>query len=67
MTAESFAEINRYLDETDNAEDAVPFGDLAQAAEEAKLELKRRGVPEDKAWPRGVCPRASDNAPVSNE
>jgi hypothetical protein len=47
VTAEIFAEINRYLDETDNAEDAVPFGDLAQAAEEAKLELKRRGVPEN--------------------
>lgn len=47
VTAEMFAEINRYLDETDNAEDAVPFGDLAQAAQEAKLELKRRGVPEN--------------------
>jgi hypothetical protein len=47
VTAEIFAEINRYLDETDNAEDAVPFGDLAQAAEEAKLELRRRRMPEN--------------------
>lgn len=47
VTAEMFAEINRYLDETDDAEDAVPFGDLAQAAVEAKLELRRRGVPEN--------------------
>jgi hypothetical protein len=46
VTAEIFAEINRYLDETDNAEDAIRFGDLAQAAEEAKLELKLRGVTE---------------------
>jgi hypothetical protein len=47
VTAEIFTEINRYLDETDNAEDAVPFGDLAQAAEEAKLELRRRRMPEN--------------------
>jgi len=46
VTAEIFAELNRYLDETDNAEAAIPFGDLAQAAEEAMLELKQRGVTE---------------------
>jgi hypothetical protein len=39
-------QINRYLDETDNAEDALPYGDLAQAAMEANLELRRRGVTE---------------------
>jgi hypothetical protein len=43
---EVFGEINRYLDETDDAEDAIAYGDLAQAAMEAKLELKGRGFPE---------------------
>ena len=44
LTPDVFAEINRYLDETDNAEHAAPFGDLAQAAMEAQLEVQRRGV-----------------------
>jgi hypothetical protein len=39
----AFDAINRYLDETDNAEEATPFGDLAQAAMEAALEIKSRG------------------------
>ncbi|HKB17407.1 MAG TPA: hypothetical protein VKF28_00110 [Candidatus Dormibacteraeota bacterium] len=34
--------INRYLDDMDNAEEAVPFGDLALAAMEAQIELKAR-------------------------
>jgi len=34
--------INAYLDETGDAERAVPYGDLAQAAMEAQLELDRR-------------------------
>jgi hypothetical protein len=34
--------INAYLDETGDAEHAVPYGDLAQAAIEAQLELDRR-------------------------
>ena len=34
--------INAYLDETGDAERAVPYGDLAQAAMEAKFELNRR-------------------------
>jgi len=46
VTKETFDQINQFLDQTDDAEDAVPFGDLAQAAMEAKLELKRRGMPE---------------------
>jgi hypothetical protein len=44
MTADMFDQINQFLDHTFDAEDAVPFGDLAQAAIEAKLELRRRGV-----------------------
>jgi len=44
MTADMFDQINQFLDHTFDAEDAVPFGDLAQAAMEAKLELRRRGV-----------------------
>jgi len=44
VTKETFDQINQFLDETLDAEDAVPFGDLAQAAMEAKLELKLRGV-----------------------
>ena len=44
VTTETFDQINQFLDHTDDAEDAVPFGDLAQAAMEAKIELKRRGV-----------------------
>jgi hypothetical protein len=35
--------INRYLDETDDAEEAVPFGDLAQAVMEARGILDRPG------------------------
>jgi hypothetical protein len=46
VTKETFDQINQFLVHTDNAEDAVQFGDLAQAAMEAKLELKRRGMPE---------------------
>ena len=46
VTKETFDQINQFLDQTGDAEDAVPFGDLAQAAMEAKLELKRRGVSE---------------------
>ena len=34
--------INAYLDETGDAEHAVPFGDLALAAMEARYELDRR-------------------------
>jgi hypothetical protein len=40
---QAFDLINSYLDETDNAEEAVPYGDLAQAAMEASLLLKHRG------------------------
>ena len=36
--------INEYLDSTDNSEESVPFGDLAQAAMEASMELKSRGI-----------------------
>ena len=39
----AFDAINRYLDETDNSEEATPFDDLAQAAMEAALEIKSRG------------------------
>ncbi len=46
VTTEVFDQINQFLDQTLDAEDAVPFGDLAQAAVEAKLELKLRGVTE---------------------
>lgn len=46
VTKETFDQINQFLDQTFDAEDAVPFGDLAQAAMEAKLELKLRGVTE---------------------
>jgi hypothetical protein len=42
----TFDLINQFLDQTGDAVEAVPFGDLAQAAMEAKLELRRRGVPE---------------------
>ena len=34
--------INAYLDETGDAEHAVPYGDLAHAAMEAQFELDRR-------------------------
>ena len=44
VTKDIFDQINRFLDQTFDSEDAVPFGDLAQAAIEAKLELERRGV-----------------------
>jgi hypothetical protein len=44
VTTEVFAQITQFLDQTFDAEDAIPFGDLAQAAMEAKLELKQRGV-----------------------
>jgi hypothetical protein len=47
VTPDIFDQINQFLDQTLDAADAVPFGDLAQAAMEAKLELKRRGVRED--------------------
>jgi hypothetical protein len=38
-----FQEINNYLDQTDNSEEAVPYGDLAQAAMEAAILLKDGG------------------------
>jgi hypothetical protein len=34
--------INAYLDETGDAEDALPYGDLAQAVLEAQFEVQRR-------------------------
>jgi hypothetical protein len=37
-----FKAINAYLDDTDDAEEAVPFGDLAQAAMEAATILRER-------------------------
>ena len=46
VTKETFDRINQLLDQTFDAEDAVPFGDLAQAAMEARLELNQRGVTE---------------------
>jgi hypothetical protein len=46
VTKEAFDQINQFLDQTSDAEDAVPLGDLAQAAVEARLELKLRGVTE---------------------
>lgn len=46
VTKEAFDQINQFLDQTGDTEDAVPFGDLAQAAVEARLELKLRGVSE---------------------
>ena len=36
--------INSYLDETNDPEKAVPYGDLAQAAMEAQFVLKSRGA-----------------------
>jgi Protein of unknown function (DUF4240) len=44
VTTEMFGKINQFLEQTLDAEGAVAFGDLAQAAMEAKLELKLRGV-----------------------
>ncbi|HEV2172244.1 MAG TPA: DUF4240 domain-containing protein, partial [Nitrospira sp.] len=46
VTKEIFVQINQFLDLTFDAEDAVPFGDMAQAAMEARLELTQRGVSE---------------------
>ena len=46
VTAVMFDQINQFLDDTFDAEESVPYGDLAQASMEAKLELKRRGVSE---------------------
>jgi hypothetical protein len=43
VDAEAFDAINRYLDETGDSEESVPFGDLAQAAMEASQLLERRG------------------------
>ncbi len=37
-----FPAINAYLDATGDVEHAVPYGDLAQAAMEARFELDRR-------------------------
>jgi hypothetical protein len=37
-----FTTINGYLNQTGDAEHAVPYGDLAQAAMEARFELDRR-------------------------
>jgi hypothetical protein len=47
--------INAYLDQTGDAERAVPYGDLAQAAMEAQFEVDRRyGT----CWPDGrTCRR----------
>jgi hypothetical protein len=42
-----FEAINNYLDETHDAEQAVPYGDPAQAAMEVQFELDRR-------WPGAV-------------
>jgi hypothetical protein len=39
-----FPAINGYLDATGDAERAVPYGDLAQAAMEARFELDRRST-----------------------
>jgi hypothetical protein len=44
VTAEVLDQINQFLDETFDAEYAVRYGDLAQAAMEARLELKERGI-----------------------
>jgi hypothetical protein len=44
VTKDVFDQIIRFLDQTFDSEVALPFGDLAQAAIEAKLELQRRGV-----------------------
>jgi hypothetical protein len=38
-----FQEINNYLDQTDNSEEAIPYGDFAQAAMEAAILLKDGG------------------------
>ena len=38
----TFQQINEYLDATDNSEEAVPYGDLPQAAMEAAIVLKDR-------------------------
>ena len=46
VTKDTFDQINQFLDQTFDAEDAVAFGDLAQAVMEAKLELKLRGASE---------------------
>ena len=46
VTKQTFDQINQFLDQTVDAEAAVPFGDLAQAAMEAELELKLRGLPD---------------------
>ena len=43
VTDEVLDLINRFLDQTFDAEYAVRYGDLAQAALEARLELKERG------------------------
>lgn len=43
VDAKAFAAINSYLDETRDAEEAVPYGDLAQAAMEAATVLRERG------------------------
>ena len=37
-----FAAINAYLDDTGDAAESVPYGDLAQAAMEATVELATR-------------------------
>ncbi len=42
VDADAFAAINRYLDETGNSAESVPFGDLAQAATEAAQVLAAR-------------------------
>jgi hypothetical protein len=44
VTPEVLEQINRFLEETFDAEYAVRFGDLAQAAIEAELELKEREI-----------------------
>ena len=44
VSAAVLDQINRFLDQTFDAEYAVPYGDLAQAAMEAKVELKERGI-----------------------
>jgi hypothetical protein len=42
VDAEAFQAINQYLDATGDAEEAVPYGDLAQAAMEAAAIVRQR-------------------------
>ena len=44
VVAPLYPAINAYLDETSDAERAVPYGDLAQAAEEVQIAIARRRI-----------------------